>query len=116
MPACHTCNTSDGAEKLLDMTGNIPDGSENGVIATEGFDWWVLFRFNDVGYIIPREGALAWLDCWVITRGARNRALAHAWIDYMLEAGPAEVLSQRHGLSRFSSQSLAITCWLRPSS
>lgn len=21
----------------------------------------------DVGYIIPREGALAWLDCWVIT-------------------------------------------------
>ena len=58
----------------------------------------------DVGYIIPREGALAWLDCWVITRGARNRALAHAWIDYMLEAGPAEVLSQRHGLSNTRSQ------------
>ena len=58
----------------------------------------------DVGYVIPREGALAWLDCWVITRGARNRTLAHAWIDYMLEAGPAEVLSQRHGLNNTRSQ------------
>ena len=58
----------------------------------------------DVGYVIPREGALAWLDCWVITRGARNPALAHAWIDYMLEAGPAEVLSQRHGLNNTRNQ------------
>lgn len=22
----------------------------------------------NVGYIIPKEGALAWLDCWAITR------------------------------------------------
>ena len=58
----------------------------------------------DVGYVVPREGALAWLDCWVITRGARNHTLAHAWIDYMLEAGPAEVLSQRHGLNNTRSQ------------
>ncbi len=58
----------------------------------------------DVGYVIPREGALAWLDCWAITRGARNRALAHAWIDYLLEAGPAEVLSARHGLNNTRSQ------------
>lgn len=58
----------------------------------------------NVDYVIPREGALAWLDCWVITRGARNPALAHAWIDYLLEAGPAEVLSQRHGLNNTRSQ------------
>lgn len=58
----------------------------------------------DVGYVIPREGALAWLDCWAITRGARNRALAHAWIDYLLEDGPAAVLSARHGLNNTRSQ------------
>ncbi|MFD2273142.1 extracellular solute-binding protein [Undibacterium arcticum] len=26
----------------------------------------------DVGYVIPREGALSWLDCWVITPGAKK--------------------------------------------
>lgn len=73
----------------------------------------------DVGYVIPREGALAWLDCWAITRGARNTALAHAWIDYMIEAGPAEVLSQRHGLNNTRSGAphqadAARLVWLEP--
>ena len=36
----------------------------------------------DVGYSIVSEGALAWLDCWVITRAARNPALAQAWINF----------------------------------
>ena len=39
----------------------------------------------DVGYMIPQEGALAWLDCWAVTRGVKNRRLAESWINYMLE-------------------------------
>ncbi|MCB1956303.1 MAG: extracellular solute-binding protein [Rhodocyclaceae bacterium] len=53
----------------------------------------------DVGYAIPREGALAWLDCWAITRGARDVPLAHAWIDYFLEEGPSAALTTRQGLA-----------------
>lgn len=53
----------------------------------------------DIGYTIPREGALAWLDCWSITRGAKNRKLAEAWINYTLEAKVSQALSQRQGLS-----------------
>ncbi len=53
----------------------------------------------DVGYAIPREGALAWLDCWAVTRGVRNHALAQAWIDHMLGTGAAHVLDARHGLN-----------------
>lgn len=52
----------------------------------------------DVGYVIPREGALAWLDCWAITRSVRNKRLAEGWINYLLEAAPGEVLTRRHGL------------------
>lgn len=59
----------------------------------------------DVGYAIPKEGALAWLDCWVITRGAHNKALAHAWIDYLLEAEPGRILSERQGLANTSTPS-----------
>jgi putative spermidine/putrescine transport system substrate-binding protein len=53
----------------------------------------------DVGYAIPREGALAWLDCWVISRGAQDRSLAQAWIDYTLEESVSGLLASRQGLS-----------------
>jgi len=53
----------------------------------------------DIGYVIPREGALAWLDCWSLTRGAKNRKLAEAWINYTLEPGVSGALTKRQGLS-----------------
>jgi len=53
----------------------------------------------NIGYIIPKEGALAWLDCWAITRGATNRKLAEAWINYTLEAPVSRALVERQGLS-----------------
>lgn len=53
----------------------------------------------DVGYIIPREGALAWLDCWVVTRRAARRFDAERWIDYTLEKKTSETLTARQGLA-----------------
>ncbi|MBP7204198.1 MAG: extracellular solute-binding protein, partial [Propionivibrio sp.] len=70
------------------------------MLANYGSQQWQLMRATgaDVGYAIPKEGALAWLDCWAITRNARDKRLAEGWINYMLEAGPSEVLTRRHGL------------------
>lgn len=73
----------------------------------------------DVGYAIPTEGALAWLDCWVITRGVRNEALAHAWINYMLEPEPSAVLLDRQGLANTRTESPFLRAgdrvtWLEP--
>ncbi|OAI19104.1 spermidine/putrescine ABC transporter substrate-binding protein [Methylomonas koyamae] len=53
----------------------------------------------DVGYVIPQEGALAWLDCWAVTRNTGNPDLAAQWIDYTLEPAVSERLSIRHGLA-----------------
>lgn len=53
----------------------------------------------DVGYVIPKEGALAWLDCWVIARGARDIQLASAWINYTLEENVSALLVSRQGLN-----------------
>lgn len=53
----------------------------------------------DIGYVIPREGALAWLDCWTVTRGAKNKPLAEAWINYMLERPVSHALTERQGLA-----------------
>jgi putative spermidine/putrescine transport system substrate-binding protein len=53
----------------------------------------------DVGYVIPDEGALAWLDCWSMTRATAGPALALAWINYMLEPDVSGLLTQRQGLA-----------------
>ncbi|MEC5408180.1 extracellular solute-binding protein [Paraburkholderia sp. MPAMCS5] len=53
----------------------------------------------DVGYVIPDEGALAWLDCWAMTRAVTDRALALAWINYMLEPDVSRLLTERQGLA-----------------
>ncbi|RQR54732.1 extracellular solute-binding protein [Burkholderia sp. Bp9126] len=53
----------------------------------------------DVGYVIPDEGALAWLDCWAMTRGAEHPELALAWLNYMLEPSVGALLTQRQGLA-----------------
>lgn len=73
----------------------------------------------DVGYVIPKEGALAWLDCWAITQGARDRALAHSWIDFMLEEKSSGVLVHRQGLASTVAESPAHQpgdklLWLEP--
>jgi putative spermidine/putrescine transport system substrate-binding protein len=81
----------------------------------------VMFRAAglDVGYAIPQEGALAWLDCWAITRGARNPALAAAWINYLLEPEPGQVLLNRQGLANTTAaapkyQGEDRLVWLQP--
>lgn len=53
----------------------------------------------DIGYTIPKEGALAWLDCWSMTRGAKNPKLVESWINFMLEASASHALTSRQGLS-----------------
>lgn len=73
----------------------------------------------DIGYIIPREGALAWLDCWAISSGAKNRPLAERWIDFTLERQVSERLTTRHGLANTvtvfpDSQSEDKAIWLAP--
>jgi putative spermidine/putrescine transport system substrate-binding protein len=72
----------------------------------------------DVGYSIPREGALAWLDCWVITTASRQRTLAEQWINYTLEAEVSGLLVSRQGLSNTltpgAGEANARLLWLEP--
>jgi putative spermidine/putrescine transport system substrate-binding protein len=73
----------------------------------------------DVAYVIPAEGALAWLDCWAVTRGSRNLKLAHAWIDFMLEPDVAALLTQRQGLANTLTASPGLgggerLVWIQP--
>lgn len=37
-----------------------------------------------VGYVIPEEGAVGWIDAWTVVADSPNPELAHAWIDWMI--------------------------------
>ena len=50
-----------------------------------------------VAYINPSEGALAWLDNWVISKGAKDVAAAEKWIDFMVSKDVSSALSERTG-------------------
>lgn len=63
----------------------------------------------DVGYVIPREGALAWLDCWAVSAGRKNQKLAETWIDYMLEKKVSQTLTDRQGLRNTLMPAASIT-------
>jgi len=73
----------------------------------------------DVGYVIPKDGALAWLDCWAISRGAKNPQLAQDWINFTLEPRISKELSRRQGLANTleapeESSNLDKIIWLEP--
>ncbi|MCP5160280.1 MAG: extracellular solute-binding protein [Hahellaceae bacterium] len=53
----------------------------------------------NIGYVVPVEGAFAWLDCWAISRGAKDKELAHAWLNYMLTPSVSHLLTERQGLA-----------------
>jgi len=40
-----------GSRQMMEFTHNIPIESQVGVIAPENLQWWVLFAYNDVGYV-----------------------------------------------------------------
>lgn len=71
----------------------------------------------DVGYAIPREGALAWLDCWALLSSCRDLPLAHAWIDHQLSELAARLLVERQGLASTLHEGEAAPgrlVWLEP--
>ena len=91
------------------------------MLANYGAQQLKLFREAglDVGYAIPREGALAWLDCWAIMRKTRQPELAAAWINLLLDKPASEWLVSRQGLSNTTDEPLHALgsdklVWLEP--
>jgi len=49
----------------------------------------------DAAFVIPKEGAIGWLDCWTISAGTKDVDLAHAWIDACLDKKVGAYLSDK---------------------
>ena len=51
VPAGYQCTDGPGAGKLLRAMGNLTNGKELGLLGPESLDWFVVFRFDDSGYV-----------------------------------------------------------------
>ncbi len=47
----------------------------------------------DIAYLIPKEGALMWFDSMAIPADSKNKAEAHAFIDFILKADTAAAIT-----------------------
>lgn len=70
----------------------------------------------DVGYTMPQDGTLAWLDCWAA--GNNAGPLAEQWINFMLEEKASLRLTNAQGLANTVQESTAHQnanlIWLEP--
>lgn len=51
VPETYTFTGAEGTKKLMEMMGNTVDGSELGFLAPTNSNWFVLFEFDDSGYV-----------------------------------------------------------------
>ncbi|MBI5433826.1 MAG: DUF2167 domain-containing protein [Planctomycetes bacterium] len=55
VPAGFVFTDGDNTRKVLEATQNIPGGREVGLFAPESFEWWVVFDFDESGYVKDDE-------------------------------------------------------------
>lgn len=55
IPQGYRFTSGDGTRKLMDMYGNPPTQRELGMLATEGLGPWIIFEFDESGYVKDDE-------------------------------------------------------------
>jgi spermidine/putrescine transport system substrate-binding protein len=59
---------------------------------------WTLNRDNpDIEYVVPRSGALGWLDTFALPARTRNEAAAYAWINFTMRPRNAALVIKSVG-------------------
>jgi len=59
---------------------------------------WTLNRENpDIQYVVPRSGALGWLDTFALPARGRNDAAAYAWINFTMRPNIAARITKAVG-------------------
>ena len=58
----------------------------------------------DAVSIVPKEGAIGWIDCWAVSVGCRDLPLAYAWINASIAQPSAAIISGRVGYGNTTDQ------------
>ncbi len=64
----------------------IQDGTTWLAQAYNGDALQIMAENEDIGFVLPKEGASLWVDCMVILKNAENKDLAYKFINFLNEA------------------------------
>lgn len=121
-------------EKLIEMKGLLAtyySGFDEGVeiwkqnaivgsLAMGEFQAQKMLNQNmPVKYIIPKEGAIGWLDCLLLSGGAENPDLVYDWIDFVLQKKIGMELTAKNAYGNTTSETPGMEyadrlSWLQP--
>jgi spermidine/putrescine transport system substrate-binding protein len=86
---------------FYDNKDQLLNGMRSGeVVAAMMWDTggWVLSRENpDIQYVVPRSGAMGWIDTFALPARARNDAAAYAWINFTMRPDMAAKVARSVG-------------------
>lgn len=74
-------------------------GSKAMAIVYSGDATYIMSENENMGYFVPEVGTNIWIDGMVITKDCKETALAHEWIDFMLDAENAKANTEMVGYS-----------------
>jgi spermidine/putrescine transport system substrate-binding protein len=86
---------------FFDNKDQLMNGMRSGeVVAAMMWDTggWTLNRENpDIQFVVPRSGALGWLDTFALPAKGRNDAAAYAWINFTMRPDVAARITRNVG-------------------
>ena len=120
----YSVNTLDRAElrkaqaKLMELKPSVRLFSSDAKQSLESGDIWIAHIYSgdaqqlvrdkpNFRYVVPKEGAVTWIDTLAIPKTAPNPDLAHAFIDFILEPDTAVALTDalRYGSPNAKAES-----------
>ncbi|OFI01473.1 spermidine/putrescine-binding periplasmic protein precursor [Clostridium acetireducens DSM 10703] len=60
-----------------------------------------------IKYVVPKEGAVGWVDNWAIAKGSKNKELAHKFIDYMISKDFQKKYAEKGGPAPTNREAVA---------
>ncbi len=86
---------------FFDNKDQLLNGMRSGEL-TAAMMWdtggWTLNRENpDIQFVVPRSGALGWLDTFALPARGRNDAAAYAWINFTMRPDVAARITRKVG-------------------
>lgn len=82
-----------GFESGLGGKNKLLDGGATAAIAYNGDAVRAMKKDKRVGFIVPKEGSILWVDVMAVTAGAINWGGAHAFINFILDPKIGAMLS-----------------------
>lgn len=78
-------STMDPVYVTDDAIDNMISGVKDIAVMYSGDAAYIVMENDKMSYFVPQEGTNVWVDSMVIPTDAKNVALAHEWINYMLD-------------------------------